>query len=158
MQTPSEKKAEDSASDTLPLNIGAGAMLGGAAGAAMGTAMTGPIGGMTGSGLAAGALVGGLVGMDARRKIDPTEQDAYWREQHPSESYAVGEPYEIYEPAYRAGYEGYDRHSGQKFEDVEEDIREKYHSHKAGLPWEKARPAAHAAWARAESQEIKLQD
>lgn len=158
----SEDRKEDNNEDPItgepgahPLGTAAGAIIGGVAGAALGTSMAGPIGGMAGAGMATGALAGGLIGKVTAEGIDPTTEDSYWREQHPSEPYAIGEDYETYEPAYRAGYEGYASHRGVEFEDVEEDIREKYSAHSAGLPWDKARPAVRAAWNRVAENEIR---
>lgn len=98
--------------------------------------------------MVAGAVAGGLVGKFTGEAIDPTMEDTYWRERHSLESHAAGQPYEEFEPAYRSGYEGYARHGGDDFADVEADIQKDYESYKASVPWEKARPASKAAWQR----------
>jgi hypothetical protein len=137
-----------------PVATGAGAFLGGVTGAMIGASMAGPVGSIAGASMVGGALAGGLLGKAAGEVADPTVEDAYWRERHPLESYGAGTPYEDYEPAYRAGYEGFERHGGERFADVEADIARDYASHRAGLPWEKARPAAEAAWERVRERAV----
>jgi len=137
-----------------PLATGTGALLGGVAGAVLGAAMAGPVGSIAGASMVGGALAGGLLGKAAGEIADPTIEDAYWRERHPLEAYGAGTAYEDYEPAYRAGYEGFDRHGGEQFADVEADIAHDYASHRAGVPWEKARPAAEAAWGRLRDRSV----
>ena len=61
-----------------PVGTGVGAAAGGmAAGAAAGT-VAGPVGTVIGA--AVGAVVGGLAGKGVAESVDPTEHDAYWRE------------------------------------------------------------------------------
>lgn len=96
-------------------------------------------------GMDTGALINAVVG---KRGFDPQSEGKYWSENHASETFAVGEPYESYEYAYQAGYEGYHRFSPTKFEDAESDIRKEYEGQGSHLPWEKARNAARVAWER----------
>jgi hypothetical protein len=131
-----------------PVATGAGAVIGGIAGAAIGTAVAGPVGAVAGASMAAGALAGGLAGKYAGEAVDPTVEDAYWRENHSAQRYANEGPYEDFEPAYRTGYEGFTRHSGERFADVEEPLRSEYESKNSHQPWNKARHAAEAAWQR----------
>jgi hypothetical protein len=130
-----------------PVGTGIGAAVGGAAaaGAAAGT-VAGPVG--TVAGAAVGAVVGGLVGKGIAEKIDPTREDAYWRENHPRQGWAKGRPYDDFAPAYRVGYEGYGLYcnTGGTFEDREAELRKRYESTKPKLSWEEARPASRAAW------------
>lgn len=132
-----------------PVSTGAGAIIGGIAGAAIGTAVGGPVGAAAGASMAAGAVLGGLAGKYTGEAVDPTVEDAYWREQHALQPYANEGPYEDFEPAYRTGYEGFTRHAGEKFADVEKPIRADYEGRKASVPWDKARSATEAAWQRA---------
>lgn len=135
-----------------PVGTGLGAAGGGAAGAAIGTAVGGPIGTVVGAVI--GAISGGLAGKAVAEAVDPTAEDAYWREQHGSASYAKGRTYEDYQPAYRTGYESFGKYEpGTKFEDAESELREEYSASKPKLPWEHARPAAEAAWKRVEKGE-----
>lgn len=131
-----------------PVGTGLGAAVGGAAaGAAAGT-VVGPVGTVVGA--AAGAIIGGLAGKGIAEKIDPTREDAYWRENHLQQSYANNRPYEAYAPAYRVGYEGYGQYgaAGKSFEESEADLRRAYEEQEADLAWDDARIASRAAWNR----------
>ena len=80
-----------------PVGVGVGAVAGGmAAGAAVGT-VAGPVG--TAVGAAVGAVAGGLVGKGVAEGIDPTAEDAYWRENYRSRDYANGRSYDDFGPA-----------------------------------------------------------
>src|SRR5215207_5280110 len=68
-----------------PVGVGIGAAGGGATGAAIGTAVGGPIG--TAVGAVIGAVAGGLAGKGAAEAIDPTAEDAYWRNEHAKRPY-----------------------------------------------------------------------
>lgn len=132
-----------------PVGTGIGAAAGGmAAGAAAGS-VAGPVGTLAGA--AAGAVVGGLMGKAAAEAIDPTAEEAYWKENYVREPYyQKGVSYDNYAPAYRTGYEGRSKYSGRKFEEVERDLEQNYAQVKgdSSLSWDQARPAAHAAWHR----------
>ncbi len=113
-----------------PVGTGIGAALGGAAaGAATGTVAT-----IVGA--AVGAAVGGLAGKGVAETIDPTREDAYWRERHGKQVYAKNRPYDDFAPAYRVGYEGYSRYGmdGKTFEQSEADLRRNYEAKQAKLP------------------------
>src|SRR5687767_11935979 len=79
-----------------PVGTGLGAAAGGAAaGAAVGS-VAGPVG--TAAGIVAGAVVGGLAGKGIAEKIDPTVEDAYWRENYRNRQYVdQGSSYEAYQ-------------------------------------------------------------
>jgi hypothetical protein len=130
-----------------PVGTGLGAAVGGAAaaGAAAGT-VAGPVG--TVAGAAVGAVVGGLVGKGIAEKIDPTREDAYWRENHARQGWAKGRPYDDFSPAYRVGYEGYFQYgtAGSTFEQREAELRRQYEARNPKVTWDEARPASRAAW------------
>jgi len=138
-----------------PIGTGIGAAAGGvaggaAAGAAMGSA-AGPVG--TAAGIAVGAVVGGLAGKGVAEKVDPTAEDAYWRQNYNRQPYFDSSyTYDDYQGAYRTGYEGYGRlgGSGKRYEDVEQELRRDYERNysRSRLSWDKARPAVRAAWHR----------
>lgn len=132
-----------------PVGTGIGAAGGGAAGAAIG-AMGGPVGVAVGA--AVGAVIGGLAGKGVAESIDPTIEDAYWRENHKGEPDEEGSSYEDYAPAYRLGYEGYDKNRGRRFDEVEGDLKETWMQtqDRSRLSWDKAHRAARAAWERVE--------
>lgn len=142
-----------------PVGTGVGAAAGGVAGTAIGGAIAGAAGGSaagpigTAVGLVAGAVVGGLAGKGVAEKIDPTAEDAYWREYHRNEPYYVaGTSYDDYAPAYRTGYEGYGRYSGRSFDEVESNLQSEYEQNRgrSQLGWDRAKHATRAAWNRVE--------
>ena len=133
-----------------PVGTGVGAAGGAAAGAALG-AMGGPVGAAVG--LVAGAVAGGLAGKGVAEKIDPTVEDAYWRENYSKQSYVDrNTPYESYQPAYRTGYEGYTRYKGRKFDEVEADLQRDYERTKgnSNVTWDRAKNATRDAWHKVE--------
>jgi uncharacterized protein (TIGR02271 family) len=143
-----------------PVGTGIGAAAGGAAGAigaaaaagaAGGTVLGGPVG--TAAGAVVGAIVGGLAGKGIAEKVNPTAEDAYWREQHTREPYYDRNyTYDDYQGAYRTGYEGYGKWGaqGKTYQDVEPELRREYERNyaKSRLGWEKAQHATRAAWSR----------
>jgi hypothetical protein len=133
-----------------PVGTGIGAAAGGAAAGAAAGSVLGPAGTLAGA--AAGAVAGGLAGKAVAEKIDPTVEEAYWREHYTHEPYyEAGLTYDDYAPAYRTGYEARARVPGVRtFEEVERDLERDYQARKdrKKLDWQKARPAARAAWDR----------
>ena len=130
-----------------PVGTGAGAAGGGVAGAAIGT-MAGPIGAVAGAVI--GAVAGGLAGKGVGEAMNPTEEAAHWQQHHSKQPYAAGSRYDDYADAYRSGYEGHEKYSSksESFEGAEPFIREDYAAFQSPLEWERARPAATAAWKR----------
>jgi len=139
-----KNKAHDSNPDPItgepgahPLGVAGGASGGAVAGAALG-AIGGPVGAAVGG--AIGAVAGGLAGKGAAESVNPTEEDAYWREHHTSRPYfKSGRTYDDYSPAYRYGWESASRpeYMGRRFEDVESDL---------GRGWDKFRGKAKSEW------------
>ncbi|MFN7142005.1 MAG: PRC-barrel domain-containing protein, partial [Limisphaerales bacterium] len=107
-------------------------------------------------GIAAGAVIGGLAGKGIAESIDPTAEEAYWRENHAKQPFARDRKYDEYGPAYRTGYEGYPRYAktGKTFEQSEADLQRDYERNRgtSTLPWGDAREAARAAWHRIHSR------
>ncbi|MDB6152193.1 MAG: hypothetical protein JWL90_646 [Chthoniobacteraceae bacterium] len=140
-----------------PVATGVGAASGGAAGAAIGMA-GGPVGVVVGAVI--GAVVGGLGGKAAGEAVDPTAEDAYWRNEHSKQQYASSEDtFEDYHPAYRTGYEGYTKYgaAGDTFETAEPKLRSEYEASKPKVAWDKAKAATRAAWTRIqEGNHIKV--
>lgn len=133
-----------------PVGTGVGAAAGGAAGAAAG-AVGGPLG--MAAGAVVGAVVGGLAGKGVAEGINPTAEDAYWRDQYPRETYySTDHTYDDYAPAYRTGYEARGRYAGKRFEEVERDLELDYGNNRGNsrLGWDKAKVATRAAWDRVE--------
>jgi hypothetical protein len=80
--------------------------------------------------------------------IDLTEEEIYWREQHPKQPYTKKEVrLEHYVRAYRTGVEAAKKYPGKHFEEI---VVLDYQRHRIGaaLPWDHARHAVHAAWAK----------
>jgi hypothetical protein len=133
-----------------PVGTGVGAASGGAAGAAAG-AMAGPAGIVVGA--AVGAIAGGLAGKGIAESLNPTAEDAYWREQYRNEPYySSTRTYEDYAPAYRTGYTAYPRYQGRRFDDVQTELERDYYTNRGdnGLSWNEAKHATRAAWDRIE--------
>ena len=127
-----------------PVGTAAGAVAGGlATGAAVGT-VAGPVG------TAVGAIVGGLAGKGIAEQIDPTVEDAYWRDNYASRPYVSGGSYDDYGPAYSYGVNSYSKYAGRDFDDVESDLSRDWDSvrGKSSLTWERAKHATKDAWNR----------
>lgn len=143
-----------------PIGTGIGAAAGGVAGTAAGAAISGAVAGTavggpvgTAVGMVVGAVAGGLAGKAVGERIDPTVEEAYWRENYRAQSYYTkGVSFDEYAPGYRTGYEGYSRHAGQRFDDVENELASDYESQRgrSKFGWDRARDAARSAWERLE--------
>ena len=108
-----------------------------------------PIG--TGVGAAVGAVVGGLTGKGIAEAIDPTQEDAYWRDNYSERPYVEqGSSYDNYGPAYGFGVEAFSRYPGRAFDEMEPEMSERWGaaSGSSSLAWDRARPAARDAWDR----------
>ena len=134
-----------------PLGTGIGATGGAVAGAAAGS-LAGPVGAAVGG--VVGAVVGGLAGKAAAESVNPTAEEAFWKENFDKESYyEAGRTFDDYGPAYRLGLSGRSR-----FEDpwpqVEPKLGTEWDTARASstLDWERARPASQAAWQRVDHQ------
>ena len=135
-----------------PVGTGVGAALGGAAAGAAAGAFGGPVGAVVGG--VAGAVAGGLAGKAAAEAVNPTEEDAYWRDNYTREPYHVpGRPYEQYRPAYELGWSAVGRYEGD-FDAVEPRLADDWRARHAtgGLAWSDVRPATRAAWDRASNR------
>lgn len=133
-----------------PVGTGLGSAAGAVAGAAVGS-VAGPVGAVVGG--AVGAIAGGLGGKAAGEAVNPTAEDAYWREAYGSEPYYNRDyGYDDYQPAYRTGYENRAKYAGRSFDEAETDLRADYDRTKGNsrLAWDDARIAVKAAWQRLE--------
>lgn len=132
-----------------PVGTGLGAALGGAAaGAAAGT-VVGPAGTLLGA--AVGAVIGGLAGKGVAEAMDPTVEDAYWRDNYSNRHYVEsGSSYDDYGPAYGLGVDAYSRYPGRNFDDVEPELSQRWATGNGGstLPWDNAKYAVRDAWHR----------
>ncbi len=140
-----------------PVGTGIGAAVGGvaaavgagaAAGAATGTVI-GPVGTVIGA--AIGAVVGGLAGKGVAEAIDPTAENAYWRDNYTGRPYVSGtKSFDDYGPAYGYGVSSYNKYPGKSFDDVESDLSGDWNNSrgKSNLDWNGARNATRDAWNR----------
>ena len=132
-----------------PIGTGVGAVLGGAAaGAATGT-VAGPVGTVIGA--AVGAVVGGLAGKGVAEAIDPTQENAYWRDNYVDRSYvARGSSFDDYGPAYGYGVSSYGQYPGRTFDQVEAEMSRDWTAGRgnSSLGWDRAKDAVRDAWNR----------
>ncbi|MBT2305163.1 PA2169 family four-helix-bundle protein [Variovorax paradoxus] len=134
-----------------PVGTGLGATAGAVAGAAAG-AVVGPVGVLVG--LIAGGIAGGLGGKAVAENVNPTVEEAYWREHYAGESYyEAGRGFEDYGPAYELGWSSRAVRGDVEFDTAEPALAEEWKVRRgsSGLEWEQAQPATRAAWDRAES-------
>ena len=132
-----------------PVGTGIGAAAGGIAGGAAAGAVAGPAGAVVGG--IAGAVAGGMGGKEAAEALDPTAEEAWWRENYTREPYYENSrSFDDYAPAYRLGFLSRNRTAGT-FEERESDLQSQWNTSKerSTLSWPQARVATRAAWDRA---------
>jgi uncharacterized protein (TIGR02271 family) len=132
-----------------PVGTGLGAGAAGSIGAVIGGVVGGPVGAVVGATI--GAVSGGLLGKSAAEAVDPTVEDAYWRDNHSSRPYIDSKAsYDAYAPAYKTGVDAFSRHAETEktFEEIEPELKSEYEkTHGAtDLGWDKARHAAQDAY------------
>ena len=132
-----------------PVGTGLGAAAGGlAAGAAAGT-VAGPVGTVIGA--AVGAIAGGLAGKGIAEMIDPTAEEAYWRDHYSTRPYVTSDAtFDDYGPAYRYGVDTYPNYAGRRFDDVESELGRDWNRVRgtSQLEWDRAKYAARDSWQR----------
>lgn len=91
---------------------------------------------------------------DTHPAADAPNQDAFWRSSFTKRPYVDAQlGYDHYRPAYRFGWEAEAEAEGAEFEDVEEQLQERWENEPSDLGWEEARPAIRDAWIHAASPE-----
>ncbi len=131
-----------------PVGTGIGAAVGGVAAGAAAGAVAGPVGAVAGA--IVGAVVGGLGGKAVAEAVDPTAEEAYWRENYSDEPYyEQGRTFDDYGPAYRLGVSGRTAYTGS-YEESENRLAEDWDRAKESstLNWPQASAATRAAWSR----------
>ena len=111
--------------------------------------VAGPVGTVVGA--VAGAVAGGVAGKAIAKSIDPTAEEAYWRQNYSSRPYVPKEAtYDEYGPAYRYGVDTYARYEGRSFEQAEPELMRDWDRAKgtSRLTWEDAKHPARDAWQR----------
>lgn len=134
-----------------PVGTGIGAAGGAMAGAAAG-AMAGPVGAAIGG--VVGAVVGGLAGKAAGESVNPTAEEAFWKDNYSKEPYyESGRSFDDYGPAYRLGVSGRERYQ-DPWTSVEPRLASEWESTRGNstLNWDRARHASQAAYTRADTQ------
>jgi hypothetical protein len=132
-----------------PVGTGLGAAAAGAAAGALGGAVGGPIGAAAGAVI--GAVAGGLGGKAVAESIDPTAEDAYWRENYHSRPYADRSlDYDHYRPAYQHGWEARSLYSDKSWDEIESELEQNWPKRRgnSSLEWKRARHASRDAWDR----------
>lgn len=138
-----------------PVGTGVGAAGGGMAGMAAGAAIGSVVPGLgTAIGAAVGAAVGatggGLAGKGVAENINPSAEEAYWRQNYKSRPYGASSSYDELAPAYRYGWESRSRYAGRDFNDVEQDLSRDWSTARANssLDWNRAKAPVRDAWDR----------
>ena len=132
-----------------PVGTGIGATGGAVAGATVG-AIGGPIGMAVGG--VVGAVVGGLAGKAAAEAVNPTVEEAYWRDNYSREPYyESGRKFDEYAPAYRLGVTGRTRYAD--WNQAETSMASEWETARGGssLSWPQAKNASRAAWNRVDT-------
>jgi uncharacterized protein (TIGR02284 family) len=135
-----------------PVGTGLGALVGGAGAGAAAGAVGGPLGALVGG--VVGAVAGGLGGKAAAEAINPTDEEAYWRDNYQREPYyEAGRSFDDYGPAYRLGLQARGDYSGT-FDQTESRLATHWDVSKerSALSWDQARLATRAAWERIDRQ------
>ncbi len=104
-----------------------------------------------------GAVAGGLAGKGAAEAVNPTAEDAYWRDNYKKRPYASKDAYDRWRPAYEHGWQSYGKNRGKKFEDVEPELRRDWDKkpYAKDLSWEQARLASNDAYQRAQLNDTR---
>jgi hypothetical protein len=100
-----------------------------------------------------GGVAGGLAGKGVAESIDPTVEDAYWRQNYAQRPYYDQKTsYDEYQPAYQYGWESRAKHASRSFDDAEPELRREWDvaKHRSKLAWDQAKLAARDAWNRVE--------
>ena len=132
-----------------PVGVGVGAAVGGAAAGAAAGAIGGPVGAAVGA--VVGAFAGGYGGKAVAESIDPTAEDAFWRETYPSRPYYDSHTaYVEYAPAYRQGWESRQRFQSGRFDEIEPELAKDWTNARSSskLTWMQAKHAARDAYDR----------
>ncbi|WP_273601230.1 hypothetical protein [Roseateles albus] len=101
-----------------------------------------------------GSEVGPIVAGAAARAVaavDPSREDAYWRENYANSSYVQqGSNFDDYGPAYGFGVQAFGRYPGQSFDEAEPSLAGEWPDSRGAskLSWDQARHAVRAAWHR----------
>lgn len=138
-----------------PVGTGVGATAAGAVGAVAGAAVAGPVGAVAGA--AIGASLGGMAGHAVGEKVNPTyaQVEPDLQRDFSSRSYAKGQTFDQYKPAYEYGSQSYAKYGrtqdGQRREwddRLEAELQQGWSNTKASvnMGFDKAKGAVRDAW------------
>jgi hypothetical protein len=87
-------------------------------------------------------------------RIDPAEEDRYWRENFRARPYVPhGSDYSRYRPAFRFGWESRVRYFDRSWHQAESHLqRDWLLRHESAMPWLRARLPARDAWERVDGR------
>jgi hypothetical protein len=83
--------------------------------------------------------------------IDPTAEEAYWRETYITRPYVPrGATFDDYGPAYRYGLDTYDAYAGRRFDEVDAELSRDWNRARgtSRLEWDRAKHATRDSWQR----------
>lgn len=85
---------------------------------------------------------------------DAASHDEFWRSSFTNRPYVDAQlGYDHYRPAFRFGWMAQAEAGTDEFEDVEEELRQRWETEPGDLSWDEARPAVRDAWIRAADPE-----
>ena len=127
-----------------PVGVAGGGTGGALAGAAIGGALAGPVGAVVGGAIA--AVAGGAAGKGAAEAVNPTVEEAHWRQKS-------GKEFDQYAPAYRYGWESASQYQGRRFEDIEKDLEKNWSKTRGTMTteWKDARQRTRDAFERVQN-------
>lgn len=154
-----EKTSNDQNRDPLtgapgshPVGVGVGGVAGGAAAGALAGTFFGPIGTLVGA--AVGVVAGAAAGKGVAERIDPTGENAYWREEYPNRPYAndARDFDRDIAPAYGLGLQARENYAGRTWDDAESDLQRDWKQGRgdSSLEWQEARDVVRDSWDRAD--------
>lgn len=140
---------DDERTGSRATDVGASAVIGGAAAGVVAGALAGPVGAAVGAVI--GAVAAGFAGNEIAASIDRSIEESHWRSQYRERPYVTpGSSFDDYGPAYGYGVDGFIKHGGRNFDEVETDLASQWPASRgaSSLEWDRARLASRDAWDR----------
>ncbi|MDQ1091317.1 hypothetical protein QE400_000730 [Xanthomonas sacchari] len=136
-----------------PVGVGIGGTAGGVAAGALAGTVFGPLGTLIGA--AVGVVAGAAAGKGVAERIDPTGEDAYWREEYRNRDYAKAD-YDYdrdYAAAYGLGLQAREQDPSRSWDEHERELSHDWGKRRGDsrLEWDEARLAARDSWERADA-------
>lgn len=136
-----------------PVGVGIGGTAGGVAAGALAGTVFGPLGTLIGA--AVGVVAGAAAGKGVAERIDPTGEDAYWREEYRNRDYAKAD-YDYdrdYAAAYGLGLQAREQYPSRTWDEHERELSHDWGTRRGDsrLEWDEARMAARDSWERADA-------